>query len=292
MGFLVDVAPLRRLFRSRSMTFLFGSICFFLCFTSHFLSNSTYNKDESFIYKSMQTKEYGYALVAVANPSLPFVPSINAQATPAILISRALSVDVGIFFLISVYNCISSKEISATKDKLETKKNLVRFVSHETRTPLNLVVMGLELLERNLKKNNIYDDELTEIVKETKASCTLAVETLTDILDYEKLDGGIMKLEKGPLNVMQLLSEIMSPFLLQAYQKGVHLQLCDEQSLHLTLRDVMLILYVELRMLVVVVVLSAESHWELLLRLLVLKRVENLELKYQIQVMAYPSVLE
>merc|ERR1719389_1024105 len=48
------------------------------------------------------------------------------------------------------YDYYVRKEFSAKNQLLEAKRRFVRFVSHEVRTPLNTVCMGLTLLENDL----------------------------------------------------------------------------------------------------------------------------------------------
>jgi signal transduction histidine kinase len=52
-----------------------------------------------------------------------------------------------IFF---VYDFVVRREFSANQELLEAKRKFMRFVSHEVRTPLNAVCMGLALLQEEL----------------------------------------------------------------------------------------------------------------------------------------------
>ena len=93
------------------------------------------------------------------------------------------------------------------------KRNMVRFVSHEIRTPLNTVNIGLELLERELKrvkgkKNVIMLDTISSMHEQTRA----AIDILSDLLNYEKLDSGLMKLDSESIQAWRLLTESVKPF--------------------------------------------------------------------------------
>jgi signal transduction histidine kinase/CheY-like chemotaxis protein len=54
-----------------------------------------------------------------------------------------------IFF---VYDFVVRREFSANQELLEAKRKFMRFVSHEVRTPLNAVCMGLALLQEELRQ--------------------------------------------------------------------------------------------------------------------------------------------
>ena len=90
----------------------------------------------------------------------------------------------------------------------------VRLVSHEIRTPLNIVVGGLELLSKHLK-NHVEDPEMSEIILDCRCSCDAAVDILSDMLTYEKLDGGAMKLEKTPIPIWNFIDTSTRPFQIQ-----------------------------------------------------------------------------
>ena len=103
--------------------------------------------------------------------------------------------------------------------KLETKRVFVRLVSHEIRTPLTVVMMGLKLLEKDLAKldpsRTLGVAKLLETVKDSEMSCETAVEILDDLLAYEKLDAGIMLLEKTILPAWEFVKETVRPFNVQ-----------------------------------------------------------------------------
>ena len=98
------------------------------------------------------------------------------------------------------------------------KRMFVRYVSHEIRTPLNIVLMGLKLLKRELGQGRVrdYEDDSTqETLHDIETSCEIAVQTLNGLLDYEKLESGIMKLEKAKVAAWPLITETVQPFRVQ-----------------------------------------------------------------------------
>eukprot|EP00607_Mallomonas_marina_P007586 CAMPEP_0182418402 /NCGR_PEP_ID=MMETSP1167-20130531/2846_1 /TAXON_ID=2988 /ORGANISM="Mallomonas Sp, Strain CCMP3275" /LENGTH=613 /DNA_ID=CAMNT_0024592597 /DNA_START=164 /DNA_END=2005 /DNA_ORIENTATION=- len=130
--------------------------------------------------------------------------------------------------------------MTRTEQTLERKRVFVRLVSHEIRTPLNIVVQGLKLLHKEMSKNEI-DKNLSEIVSDTQASCDIAVTLLDDLLAYEKLEAGVMVLEKTSVRTMMFLKDAAKPFLIQARQAGVHLYFSDERELNHLFRHSLLI---------------------------------------------------
>ena len=97
---------------------------------------------------------------------------------------------------------------------LATKRSFVRMVSHEIRTPLNVVLTGLTVMEKELAKHN-NEAALLDIVQDARLSCDSAIDLLNDLLSYEKLEAGVMTLEKSEVSVMALLREAVGPFQIQ-----------------------------------------------------------------------------
>lgn len=61
----------------------------------------------------------------------------------AIVVAASILLTMLVFFLYDLY---VRREFNAKKDLLESRRQFMRFVSHEVRTPLNAVAMGLDLM--------------------------------------------------------------------------------------------------------------------------------------------------
>lgn len=120
-------------------------------------------------------------------------------------------------------------ETQKLMNNLETKRSFVRYVSHEIRTPLNTVFLGLDLVEHRLEANSIDIDAITGMVKELRESCLIATEILNDLLNYEKLDAGIMKLERTMVYPVPFIVKVLHPFHVQAEQKKINLYILRSQ---------------------------------------------------------------
>ena len=93
------------------------------------------------------------------------------------------------------------------------KRTLVRFVSHEIRTPLSTVNTGLDLLLKAIVDPSSMDSENYEnIVKDMKTECVAAIDILNDLLSYEKIDAGLMKLHKTDFSMLPFLRDNIRPF--------------------------------------------------------------------------------
>ena len=98
------------------------------------LTGNDYYSNASAIYTlSLYPTNALFQTYSTANPSIAAVGSV------CIILFTSI--------LFMLYDFMVRKEFT-TKDKLlESKRRFVRFISHEVRTPLNSVTMGISLLQ-------------------------------------------------------------------------------------------------------------------------------------------------
>ena len=75
--------------------------------------------------------------------------------------------------------------------------------------------MGLKLLQRELFNNKLTAEDKLLMMRDIQSSLDIAIDILNDLLNYEKLDAGIMKLDLESLSVWSLIHESITPFYLQ-----------------------------------------------------------------------------
>ena len=74
---------------------------------------------------------------------------------------------------------------------LQLKREFVRYVSHEIRSPLNVVHAGLELLWADLVAAGALSSTLT-LLQDIFFASSAAIEILNDMLQYEHIDSGLL----------------------------------------------------------------------------------------------------
>jgi hypothetical protein len=145
------------------------------------------------------------------------------------------------------------------RDRLEAKRKFVRFVSHEVRTPLNSVCMGLAILQaemvsyldrmrtqtRNGKQlvestngtgvedvtestndNGVEDvTEWRELIKEVLDGALSSVDVLNDLLNFDKIEMGAFALELELVPVWNLVEKTFKEFKLASNKKKINLSL-------------------------------------------------------------------
>ena len=123
-----------------------------------------------------------------------------------ILLNRFITIDaVIIFFIIILGFFLTSKTLKPIKLNMEKQKRFIADASHELRTPIAVVVSGLEVTLSNKKLDfssakKTLEDVLDEMREFSKLSNSL--------LDISKYDTKI-KIEHEPVNINELVKSVV-----------------------------------------------------------------------------------
>lgn len=120
---------------------------------------------------------------------------------------------------------------------LSKQRRFVRQISHEVRTPINAVLIGLDILQQlidsscngNSESTKLFE-EFAEILSQTKESAVSAVGMLTGILDYEKLSSTQMKLETTHQHPVTHLLHSLAAFSIEARGLGIAFKIPNEND--------------------------------------------------------------
>ena len=152
------------------------------------------------------------------------------------------------------------REVELKEQQLQNRLNLTRYISHEMRSPLNSAFMGLQLLRKDiqgslvaareglgvvrkaarssnldttvkekiqtaLKSTITQGEELLSTCALVQESASVALETLNDMLTFDKMDENKLVLEPEDLNVWNFVNDTVRPFRINAMKAQVSLVL-------------------------------------------------------------------
>jgi len=148
------------------------------------------------------------------------------------------------------YDYFVRREFRSKKELFEAKRKFVRFVSHEVRTPMNSVCMGLAVLQEEaamtlgyetpmaMKRKQSTDqnsngDETTadkvqiehwfDLANEISANAQASVDVLDDFLNYDKISNGELTLEYTVIPIYDLIQDTVAEFKLPMRKKKITL---------------------------------------------------------------------
>ncbi len=101
----------------------------------------------------------------------------------------------------------NSIELSQSKEMaleaLNSKSQLLAYVSHEIRNPLNVINGFITLLSQN-----DYDEETNEMLSYMRSSANLLIGLVNNLLDLSKFESGKVAYVKEPVNIQKIKHEI------------------------------------------------------------------------------------
>lgn len=163
---------------------------------------------------------------------------IFTTASPLAVAFGFLGVILLCMCLFFLYDYLMRHEAHQRKIVMDMKRRFVRFISHEIRTPLNTVCMGLDLLSSEIspgsKRRNANSDGCADskdmdfwhsVLVDAKANSDIAVNILSDLLDFDKIESGTMLLEMNRVDIWELLETTTSLFNIQALNRKINLDL-------------------------------------------------------------------
>ncbi|MEI8006489.1 MAG: response regulator [Bacteroidota bacterium] len=116
-------------------------------------------------------------------------------------------------------------ELILAKDKAEASDRLktafMQNISHEVRTPLN-GILGFGAL---LAEQDVSDSEKEQYLSLLKASSTRLINTITDYMDISLIVSDSIEVNRKPLSVNKVLTELMNQFYDQCLSKKLEFNL-------------------------------------------------------------------
>lgn len=104
------------------------------------------------------------------------------------------------------------EESNTIMKEMAFKKTFVRYISHEVRSPLSTTSLGLDCLLGMLANPQALNRaELIDLTNDCKATCTTAIQTLSDLLLYDKVESKLMQLEKVELECIPFIEQCVKP---------------------------------------------------------------------------------
>ncbi|WP_317310808.1 HAMP domain-containing sensor histidine kinase [Clostridium thermobutyricum] len=81
-------------------------------------------------------------------------------------------------------------------------------ISHELRTPINIINVALELNKINIEKNEF--DKVKESNKKIKKNCLRLIRTINNFIDANKFSEGYFKINKGIFNIVEVVENVVT----------------------------------------------------------------------------------
>ncbi|QJA08134.1 HAMP domain-containing histidine kinase [Romboutsia sp. CE17] len=131
---------------------------------------------------------------------------------------------------------ISDKNINSMKNQIkileenlaiESMKNeFFANLSHEFKTPLNIILGTMQLINKNIEKNNIFYDENFNLKKYNhviKQNSYRLLKLVNNLVDITRIDAGYYNIKRTNQNIVEIVEDITMSISQYAEEKGINL---------------------------------------------------------------------
>lgn len=126
----------------------------------------------------------------------------------------------GLLVALAIATVWATRARAAAKSNERAKARFLAMMSHEVRTPVNVMVGSIEAMHQT-----VLDGRQREIMQVVSAAADSLVDLLNDVLDLSKLEERQLKLAPTAVEPVHLLGEVVRLAKVQAESKGLSLDL-------------------------------------------------------------------
>ena len=121
----------------------------------------------------------------------------------------------------------SRSSLQKCADTMEERQAFVRYISHELRTPMNAVFLGITFIKDEIRSIppalTEYIGHIYETVDDVNNCCEVAISILNDLLTFDKLEEGKMTVEFEETPIKDYVTDVVKPFRVEARQKNIEI---------------------------------------------------------------------
>jgi Signal transduction histidine kinase len=146
--------------------------------------------------------------------------SIMTFIFPIIIFTIILLVIITIFIVL-----LTMKLVISPLETLKMQDEIFANISHEIKTPLNVIFSSNQLMELYLK-NNLLEDNKEKISKNIciiKQNCYRLIKLINNIVDLSKMESGFFKLNLKNENIVQVIEDIVQSVSEHINGKGLNI---------------------------------------------------------------------
>lgn len=125
-------------------------------------------------------------------------------------------------------NKIKEEKIAYEKAiELESlKSEFFSNISHEFKTPLNIILVAMQVINKNIENKNIQatdEKTLNKYMNSIRQNCYRLLRLVNNIIDISKIDYGYYNIELGNYNIISIVEDITMSILEYVNNKGIEL---------------------------------------------------------------------
>ena len=157
------------------------------------------------------------------------------------------------------------QQLRSTVQELERKNaliaNLLINMSHEFRTPLSVIQMAVELLNDYLHRGEMDADQLRRIVDIIDINTRRLTRLVGNILDITKIKAGVKQPLLSPVNIADLLRQVVELVKPYALKRGLEISLACRRAVRVLRTDAELVARIVVNLLSNAIKFTPRGGW-------------------------------
>lgn len=121
------------------------------------------------------------------------------------------------------------QDVTQFKELDKLKSDFMAAVSHEFRTPLTSINMGVDILRQKLAGPLTREQE--ELLSASKQDCERLTKLVRELLQLSKLESGKIEMREDMVAIRKVIEATLQPYQIQFREKGVELKICIGEDL-------------------------------------------------------------
>jgi signal transduction histidine kinase/CheY-like chemotaxis protein len=191
--------------------------------TSLHESNDLISVKMNNILRNFEKEEFNHSIRLLGKREETIAGIVKTVARIAIIAFLAIA-----FFIFLIWKNISENRLyrkkleeanHTTQKLLESREKLMLSITHDIKAPLSSVIGYIELLS-----NSKLTERQIHYLENMKGSSEHSLSLINDILDFNRLNSGEVKLNVLPFNEKKLFEDIVTGFLPLAQKKGLQIR--------------------------------------------------------------------
>ncbi|HSQ89003.1 HAMP domain-containing sensor histidine kinase [Romboutsia sp.] len=136
---------------------------------------------------------------------------------------------ISVIDIIKIPNEILYKSLLREKEIAEARNEFLSNISHEFKTPVNVIYSAVQMQDLNIKNNNVDKMEALNII--VKQNCNRLVRLINNFIDSTKFENNNFIIDLKCLNIVRIVEDITMSVLTFAENKNIELTFdtCKEE---------------------------------------------------------------
>jgi signal transduction histidine kinase len=158
----------------------------------------------------------GKLLAPLTETSRALKDYVETRSLPAL--PTSFSDDAGMLMM-NAQRCVTTLD-----DLLQMKNNLLAVLSHDVRTPLSSIVLGIDMLKIYLEQPAKNAAGIEKVLTHMTASAYYQLDLMNNILSLARSNSGTMEVNTTPTTLDALMETASNNAILQAQAKGIQFE--------------------------------------------------------------------